>query len=772
MQAPTKLPPELRALVRQTVASLGEVIRRELGSVAYKRIECIRRDMASLREARPQAAHDTLMKTLTSLKKLSAQDRFYIAHSFGLMLEVMNACENAYRTYRLRERPKTKISHGPKAIVYVLTAHPTEARSPETIAVFHQLQGVLIEALETRFDEQASKIRHLLEIAWRLMAARRSKPSVEDEAEHVYSIVLRDETLIQLLESGTDIAPVYIRTWVGGDKDGHPGVDEKVMIASMSLSRRRIVAFAKSQFVQIKTTLNLLPQNKTNSELITQLRALERVLADLKTLDSSDGTRVMRFHALVRKFKHQYEHSIGATHPTLTRMDQLIKLFPGLVVPLELREASDLIMQGADGKPVTITRMLKTLARVSRGANPRWYARGFVISMASSLEHMKAALTLMQQAFGAPRIPIVPLFEQRAALENATTVVESVLKDSALKTALRKHWGGQFEVMVGYSDSAKEAGVLPSRLAIAQCLKDLDVLFQRHGVTPVFFHGSGGSVDRGGGSIQEQTAWWPKSALNLYKATIQGEMIERTFASPDILRGGLEKIAERAASAKKIRVSPKVVHSFADAVGECYRKKVNDTEFLKILQCATAYRYLSVLRIGSRPSKRNTEVSLGSLRAIPWVLSWTQTRVLFPTWWGVGSTWKNFSRNDKTALKKAFQSDPLFRTFVKLLGFTLAKVELPIWRLYLESSGLSPQLVEQAFEEFNREYQQSVAFLRAMSNSNDLLWFRPWLGQSIKLRSSMIHPLNLLQIIAFREQNAVLIRETVTGIASGMMTTG
>ena len=772
MQAEKSLPPELRNLVRETVASLGDVIRRELGTTAYNRIEKIRRDMASLRDAKPDVSHAILVKTLRQLEGLAAQDRFYIAHAFGLMLELMNASENAYRTYRLRERPKTQIKTGTKAIVYVLTAHPTEARSPETIAIFHQIQSVLIEALETSVEEQALKIRHLLEIAWRLMAARRSKPSVEDEAEHTYSILLREETLLQLLDSSNQIAPIYIRTWVGGDKDGHPGVDEKAMIASMCLSRHRLLLFIKNQIAQVKATLCLLTQSKNINELTRQLRLLERTLSNMKLLRTGDGARVTRFHDQVRNLKNKYVQRIGAPHPALSRIEQLIKLFPGLIVPLELRESSDVIMHAAAGNPTAITRMLETLARVSRGANPRWYARGFVISMASSLEHIKAALKLSRRTLGGSQVPIVPLFEQRDALDNAVPIVESALKDASVKKALRTDWNNQFEVMVGYSDSAKEAGVLPSRLAIAQCLKKLDALFERQGVVPVFFHGSGGSVDRGGGSIQEQTAWWPKSALRLYKATIQGEMIDRTFASAEILRGGLEKIAERAAAGGKTAVSSKAVQSFADSVSALYKRKVREPEFLEVLQHATAYRYLNVLRIGSRPSKRTSEVALSSLRAIPWVLSWTQSRVLFPTWWGIGSTWKSLGTTEKKTLKKAFETDPLFRTFVKVLGFTLAKVELPVWRVYLEKSGLSPLLVESTLKEFTHEYQLAVTFVKTMSNSRDLVWFRPWLGQSIKLRSPMIHPLNLLQIIAFHERNAILIRETVTGIASGMMTTG
>lgn len=775
MKRMNDLPVELRTLVRLAVAELGEVIRRELGDKAYERIESLRRSMADLRERSPKVAHARLEQSLRVLERLSSQDRFYVAHSFGLMLELMNACENAYRTHRLNQRQPARRAQRPNAIVYVLTAHPTEARSPGMIAVFHQIQGVLLDAISMGFDRQQPALKHLLEVAWRLKTARGRKPSVEDEAEHVYSILLREKILAELLDASALIAPIYVRSWVGGDKDGHPGVTERSMVNSLTLSRRRLVKFVRRQLGEARSMLKLLSPRSSAAAPLSRLEAIDRLLTSLTSVRPGDGTRVRKLHLAARAVALEYERTIGAAHPALARIERLLRMFPGLVVPLELRESSELIVQAADGASTTITRMLKTLARVSRGADPRWYARGFVISTASSLEHVKAAARLLKRTLGDLRVPIVPLFEFREALAQAPQIMSDVLRDRALHAAIIRYWNGYFEVMVGYSDSAKENGVLPSRLAIAECLQQLDRVLQRHKVTPVYFHGSGGSVDRGGGSLQEQTAWWPRSALKIYKATIQGEMIERTFASPSIVRGGFEKIAQRAEEAlheKQGASPPKVVREFANRVSLHYRHKLSDPDFLLIVQCATAYRYLSVLRIGSRPSKRTQGFSLSSLRAIPWVLSWTQTRVLFPTWWGVGTAWDEASARDRAALKRAYRRDPLLRSYVKVLGFTLAKIELPVWRIYLERSGIDRALVSATLKSFEAELKSATSFVHALSGERDLLWFRPWLGTSIRLRSPMIHPLNLLQVIALQEKNPLLIRETVTGIASGMMTTG
>src|SRR5262249_52183708 len=138
----------------------------------------------------------------------------------------------------------------------------------------------------------------------------------------------------------------------------------------------------------------------------------------------------------------------------------------------------------------------------------------------------------------------------------------------------------------------------------------------------------------------------------------------------------------------------------------------------------------------------------------------------------VGTAWRGLAPTRRRALKRAFETDALFRSYVKLLGFTLAKVELPVWRVYLEHSKLDRELSQATLRDFERELRDAKAFVRALSGSPDLVWFRPWLGTSIRLRSPMIHPLNLLQIITLEERDAALTRETVTGISSGMMTTG
>lgn len=150
----------------------------------------------------------------------------------------------------------------------------------------------------------------------------------------------------------------------------------------------------------------------------------------------------------------------------------------------------------------------------------------------------------------------------------------------------------------------------------------------------------------------------------------------------------------------------------------------------------------------------------------------TQTRSLLPIWWGVGSAFNELTQKDKDVFAKNVDSDALLSSFIKLMAFSLAKVDLSVWFFYLNESSLSDEQKKSAILRFQGEYDLTLSCLAELSSQKELLWFRPWLKKSISLRSTMIHPINLVQIIALQKNYPNLLRETVSGIASGMLTTG
>ncbi|MES3037444.1 MAG: phosphoenolpyruvate carboxylase [Bdellovibrionota bacterium] len=784
-----ELPRELRSLVNKSVALLGEIIRHELGDKGYQRIEKLRANMADIRDANSETTFSQLKKHYSELASLPKSEQHQIAHSFTLMLELMNACEHAYRSHRLtlRNRPKVPTGELPLAIVYVLTAHPTEARSPQNILVFHLLQNKLIEILDraaTQVDNpeagyeidftksEKEFLTHGLEIAWRTSIVRNRAPKVKDEAEHIYSLLFRDEVLFSLISKDDHSVPFYIRSWVGGDKDGHPGVDEKTLTQSLTLSRNKLLHVVIKELVSVRKTLELFSSPK----LAKQITNLEKIAQKLKVLRVGDAKTVDSFKNSVLQLKTDYHKIIGAVHPCIIRLTQILHTFPGMVVPLELRESSDVLMSDPKKrKSLAIYKMLANIEKYSRGGDPRWYARGFIISMCESFEHIQTAAKFQKEIFKSVKISVIPLFENSKALTISDAIMTEMVNDKGFQKAAKDNWNNRVEMMVGYSDSSKEAGVLASRLAISEAIPRLEKVCEKAGLTPVFFHGSGGSTDRGGGSIEDQTAWWPKSALRLYKVTVQGEMIERSLATAAIAKRQVETIVDSAAKGLAKSFTPhknNTVDEFAKKVSKKYRDSITSPEFLSVVEAATPYSYLSFLKIGSRPAKRTAQLTVSGLRAIPWVLCWTQTRVLFPTWWGVGTAWKDSTPAEKKSLAEAFKNDPVFTSYIKALAFTLAKIEINIWQMYLEESGLPKEQIKKSFQEFQTELDLTIKCYQEICGHKDLMWFRPWLGESIQLRSAMIHPLNLLQIVAKKTKDMHLLRVSVTGISSGMLTTG
>lgn len=764
-----QLDPALRELVNKAVATLGEVIQQYVGKKLYNKIEAYRKEMTLVRVGSFQNKVKRLEKVYLSLKKLSQQDQFYVAHSFALMLEIMNTCENAYRTHLIHQRKPRLHKKHPTGIFFVLTAHPTESRSPQNVAIFAEMQDLLVQILDSHFIWNKEQLKSIIEKAWHLPITRQRKPEVRDEAEYIYSIVLNPFILDALLRASTEVSPFYIRSWVGGDKDGHPGVKTETMLMSLSMSRQKIITYLTHLLKKVEGDLLLLKHDHFVNNCNTLIKSVKK----LTRIDTGDGRKIEKLRTQIEKFIGTYSKKFGSRLQPMIQIHLLLKMFPGLVVPLELRESSELVSIAAKTKkPQAISEMLRALQKISTGGNPRWYVRGFIISMCGSIENVHSGLQLVARYFKEPKLPVIPLFEQEDALKLSSVIVDQMLKNSFIKKGIKNYWHNRLEIMLGYSDSAKEVGVLQSRLLISETVKKIEVLCAKNKVTPVFFHGSGGSVDRGGGSVQEQTSWLSNKSRDLFKATVQGEMVERTFSSPSIFRSGFDQLVEQISQNEKATESSPLLFQFAAEVSRNYKNAIHSAEFLEVVQRATPYRYLSALKMGSRPSKRGKISNVLNLRAIPWVLCWTQTRTLFPVWWGIGSAWNALNDKGRRKLKIEFKQNPLFRSYVKLLGFTLAKVELPIWEFYLKHSGLNKNKTEYMIELFQKEYQSAILFVQELTEQNNLLWYRPWLGESIHLRSPMIHPLNLLQILSIENKDPLMIRETVTGIAIGMLTTG
>lgn len=766
--APEFLPRELRRLVRKATTVLGQAILEIEGEKFYRRVESYRE---RLKRSRIKSLKAQQLKSIwKELAHESADDLLKLAHAFSLQLEIVNACEAAYRTWRQRQKPspqgiKTKLN-----LTYVLTAHPTEARFKGTIEVLDALQTMLVDGIHNNFLFNDAALITQMRLLWLQPLAKRQKPSVLDEAEYIYSIIFAPDIVDFVLteKPGYDLR---LRTWVGGDKDGHPGVNKDVMRQCLTASRRHILDHATRKLNRVLADLiNLAHVDRPYRNDIDAIKALLSALKPLHIINNGDGTRVKVWKT---KFKSYLKKAgpVVKRHEQILLLSRICDLFPAFVLPLELREDAQLIEAALKDTKSPIREMLAELGRISGALSVTFYARGLVISHCESDGDLANACRLVDTVFRSATLPVIPLFETGEALRAGRGILKKWLKVKRNHDRVIRHWGKKLEVMLGYSDSAKQTGVLPSRLLIARAMQDIDRTLKNAGIRTVFFHGSGGSVARGGGSLKEQISWWSQAAIEHPKMTVQGEMIQRLFASKEILNSQCAHLTTEALRRKvrkfKMESSP-ALDKFASAVHQSYNALVGDPKLLGRLLDATPYRYLEVLKIGSRPSKRpSTDVSVASLRAIPWVLCWTQARVLLPTWWGVGSAWTSCSKEEQASLKDLFSRDPFFSSFVKTLGFTLTKVELDVWAWYF-----SDRKDEEMLKMVRAEFDRAARFVFEVSGEKQLLWHRPWLEESIRLRAAQIHILNLIQIRAMKREDESLLLETIVGIACGMLTTG
>jgi phosphoenolpyruvate carboxylase len=758
---------DLKKLVSQSVKLLGDALLEIHGEKLYLEIENLRVKMKSVRGKKPAFVQKALEDVYQQLERDSSEDLHQKAKAFSLMLELINACESSYRAHRLKKFHISGVSH-PESIIYVFTSHPTESRSQRFLKLMGSIETLLVESLDDSFEVIKERLFYFLKIAVRLGLANNRRPQVKDEMEQVFHTVLNPNILNEQINLNKMDFNISFRTWVGGDKDGHPKVGSSTMLESFNLSRTKLLDFIHSKIKTFEDELKLIDEGKTIQK---ELRDFKLSLSSIKKVQRGDGKRIVTFKkSLDRLKKVAKTHSLYS--PLIEDLESLIWFYPAIVLPLEIREDSELIQKSLKDKKQPIVKMLATLKMISLGMDPKWYVRGFVISMCQTSEDMLAAVNITKREFGILAIPIIPLFENEKGLLHSTEILNGAFKLYPFQQEHKKKWGTRFEVMVGYSDSSKENGVFPARLMIEEGLFKLEAFLLKKNLKPVFFHGSGGSTSRGGGTIQEQISWWPQTALNIFKVTIQGEMVQRNFNNPLIMRSQVGKVIEGFVDCKpKGLHSSKSISAFSDSIQESYRSLVSDSSFQDLTASATPYDYLNLLKIGSRPAKR-TKKGAFSLRAIPWILCWTQTRLLLPVWWGTGKAWMCLSASEQKAAKKYYKESPLMQSYVKNLGFTLEKVEMGVWNFHLDHSKLSLEEKAKWKKIITEEFDLSIKFFQDISGEKEFTWFRPWLGESIYFRSSMIHPLNVIQKLALERKDNVLLRETVTGIACGMLTTG
>ena len=395
---------------------------------------------------------------------------------------------------------------------------------------------------------------------------------------------------------------------------------------------------------------------------------------------------------------------------------------------------------------------------------------------------------------------VVPLFETIDDLQRAPQVMGELLEHPGLRHLLVPASGGQplQEVMLGYSDSNKDGGFLASNWALYRATRTLHRLFEGHGVRLRLFHGRGGTVGRGGGpSFEAILAQPPGTVGGAIRLTEQGEIIHAKYADPRIGRRQLELLVSAVLQASLIDpAAPAVDHRFEQALEEiaahahrAYRRLVYETEgFAEYFFSATPIGEIAELNIGSRPAARRHSGRIEDLRAIPWVFSWGQCRVLLPGWFGFGSGVEGFLESADTAsgrrarerlLRRMLARWPFFRALTANMEMVLAKTDLAIASRYAQLA-VDRRRGASIFAAIEREWALTLRHWLSISRQSSLLESNPGLAQRIRRRMPYLDPLNHLQVELIGRHRRGRIDErgqrgihlTINGISAGLRNTG
>jgi phosphoenolpyruvate carboxylase len=572
------------------------------------------------------------------------------------------------------------------------------------------------------------------------------------------------------------------------------------------------------------------------AELLADLRLVEQSLRDGAGAFTAAGdlhdvirqVEVFGFHFArldIREHAKVHRRSLAEIYATLgicddydglTDDERISLLGQGIadrrpLVPADIAGFSD----GTRETIETFRALRRALSGPHRGA-----VQSYVVSGTAGPADLLEVLLLMKEASlagaGGERawLRVVPLFEAGATLAAAPETMDRLLREPVYREALLAV-GDEQEVMIGYSDSNKDVGYVASGWAAYRAQTQLAEVIAGHGARWMFFHGRGGAIGRGGGPTNDAILALPPGTVDgRLKMTEQGEVLTAKFSLPEIAHRELE-LATSAALAASVPLPPgafersdgdrgasgdsegsdgsagegdelyeQVVQEMADRSAGVYRAVVHDDpDFPRFFAAVTPLEEISRLRLGSRPAKRSEAGGIDDLRAIPWVFSWTQSRIVLPAWLGLGTALADARERHGLEVLRAMTAQwPFFATLLANAEMAMAKADLPIARRYVALWEDETEARERIWSELATEFELAQSELLRVRGNQRLLDGEPVLQASIDRRNPFVDPLSFIQVELLsrlrrgdddnQDELGRVSLLTINGIASGLRNTG
>lgn len=638
--------------------------------------------------------------------------------------------------------------------------------------------------------------------------------------------------------------PVRFSSWMGGDRDGNPNVTA-AMTEQICLMARWVAAdLYERDVTNLSAALSMQHCDDNLQSLVGQeqepyrayLRQLKRKLANTKRfLEDSLADRPASAHDILLDEKELLEPLLMCyqslvkcqaqiiAEGELTDVIRRVSAFGITLLPLDIRQEAakhtqllDEIttqlglgsyaawseaerMEFLQQRLATTEALLVKNVSLTDAALAVWdtftmMARqlpdslgAYVISMVHEPSDVLAVCLLQREAGLLRPLRVVPLFETRATLTSAASCLHVLLQNSWYRTFIQN----QQEIMIGYSDSGKDAGIMAAGWLQYQAQEQLVAVAKEFGVALTLFHGRGGSIGRGGAPAHTAILSLPPGALTgSLRVTEQGEVIRNKYGLPKRAKRSLEIYTTATLEAMLFpQVVPqvswrKMMDELSETSYQAYSGMVKQNkQFIPYFEAVTPLQEIGRLMMGSRPAKREQHShDIDNLRAIPWVFAWTQNRLLLPAWLGVGEALTKVLAQDKlTLLQEMVQQWPFFRTLLSMVEMVLVKTDLTIATLY--ENRLSPDK-KALGDDLRQKYAQTNHGLKSVLAIQTLLASNPILFRTITLRSPYLYPLHALQaelLWRVRSQSLTLeeaevlsdaLMVSISGIAAGMQNTG
>jgi len=717
----------------------------------------------------------------------------------------------------------------------VFTAHPTEARRRAVVTAIRRV-GEQLDRLddpglaESEGSEARRRLLEEVDLLWRTAQLRSTQVQPLDEVRAVMAVF--DESLFAVVPEvyraldralqpeaaglRPPLAPAFLRmgSWVGGDRDGNPFITSAVTVEALEIQAdhvlRGLEAAGRRIGRALTTDVATTPPGRTLQGYLRLARRMdpERMAAIIARspnephrqllLHAADRIRATRAGAADLAYDapeflladlRTVQSSLaaaGAERQAYGELQNLIwqvETFGFHLAELEVRQHSHvhqraLVEVRSGGRLSVETEEVLATMRAIAGIQRRFGAaacRRYVVSFARGREDILAVHELAEASGAYPTLEVVPLFETADDLARCVDIVEKLPRRA-----------GRLEVMLGYSDSAKESGPVSASLALYDAQARLVDWARRRRVRLTLFHGRGGALGRGGGPANRAVlAQAPGSLDGRFKVTEQGEVIFARYANPAIGRRHLEQTASAVLLASTPAVEERagraaeefggLARTIDGAARAAYRGLVEAPGFDDWFAHVSPIEELGRMRLGSRPARRGRSRKLEDLRAIPWVFAWSQMRLNLPGWYGLGS---GLAAAPLEELRRGYRDWPLFNVLLDNAEMSLAKTDRRIAAEYLalgDRRDLSERLLA--------EYDLAVERLLAVTGHTRLLEERRVLSWAVELRNPYVDALSHLQLRALRALRAGargrerarlerLLLLTVNGVAAGLQNTG